>query len=393
MAQSVAEVGTRPDGAELKLGFFSYFSPARASRANLRYDAGVTPDEAIAQAKSGEIAPIYLLVGEEAYAAEQVVAAFREAVLTGGFAPFNEERLVAGEVDVGRVIAAARTLPMMAKRKLILVRSLDRWESRSTDADAPARPEADGGRVSPLDLLGEYASAPVASTCLVLVGVKIDGRRKLMTQARKGGWLVSCDPIPRGALPSFVVREARSRGHAIDSETADLLAEISGPDLSSVADALERLSLYVGTGQSITEDAIAACLIRVRQTTVWELINAVGRRDLGPALAALQDVYDPRDRGLRLIGLLAWSFRQLIKFDAASRAGAAPEEAARQAGAPPFKARELAAQVRRLPRRELERWLLLLAEADLELKGSKRPPRATLEDAIMQMCRGTAAAG
>ncbi|HEX9297125.1 MAG TPA: DNA polymerase III subunit delta [Polyangiaceae bacterium] len=353
----------------------------------------MTPDEAIAQAKSGEIAPIYLLVGEEAYAAEQVVAAFREAVLTGGFAPFNEERLVAGEVDVGRVIAAARTLPMMAKRKLILVRSLDRWESRSTDADAPARPEADGGRVSPLDLLGEYASAPVASTCLVLVGVKIDGRRKLMTQARKGGWLVSCDPIPRGALPSFVVREARSRGHAIDSETADLLAEISGPDLSSVADALERLSLYVGTGQSITEDAIAACLIRVRQTTVWELINAVGRRDLGPALAALQDVYDPRDRGLRLIGLLAWSFRQLIKFDAASRAGAAPEEAARQAGAPPFKARELAAQVRRLPRRELERWLLLLAEADLELKGSKRPPRATLEDAIMQMCRGTAAAG
>ena len=37
---------------------------------------------------------------------------------------------------------------------------------------------------------------------------------------------------------------------------------------------------------------------------------------------------------------------------------------------------------------ELERWLLLLAEADLELKGSKRPARSTVEDTIVQMCRG-----
>jgi DNA polymerase III delta subunit len=84
---------------------------------------------------------------------------------------------------------------------------------------------------------------------------------------------------------------------------------------------------------------------------------------------------------------LAWSVRQLIKFDAATRAGAGPEEAARRAGAPPFKARDLAGQLRRLSPADLERWLLLLAEADLELKGSKRPPRATIEDAIMQMCR------
>jgi DNA polymerase-3 subunit delta len=80
--------------------------------------------------------------------------------------------------------------------------------------------------------------------------------------------------------------------------------------------------------------------------------------------------------------------RQLIKFDAAIRDGASPEEAARRAGAPPFKARDLAAQMRRLSAADLERWLLLLAEADLELKGSKVPPRSVVEDALMQMCRG-----
>jgi DNA polymerase III subunit delta len=362
----------------------------------------VTPDEAIENARNGQVAPVYLVMGDEAYLAERVVATVREIVVAGGPLYLNEEKLVAGEVDVNRVISAARMLPMMAKKRFIVVRSLERWDARAQEEvseqmeelDAAAKSRTgDKGQASPLDRLADYAQNPAPSTCLVLMATKIDGRRKLMTAARKGGWLVACEPLARGALPPFILREARTRGHAIDPQIADLLAEIAGPELSSVIDALERLSLYVGEKQPLTEDAIAACLVRMRQSTVWEMINAVGRRELGPALRALEDVYDPRDRGLRLVALLAWSVRQLIKFDAALRAGATPEEAARQAGAPPFKARDLAAQMRRLSPSDLERWLLLLAEADLELKGSKRPARATVEDAIMQMCRPRARAG
>jgi DNA polymerase-3 subunit delta len=353
----------------------------------------LTPEEAIQKLSTGDIGPVYLVTGEETYSIERVVAAVRQAVVGGGPAGLNEEKLVAGEADVDRVVSGARMLPMMAKRRLIIVRSLERWDARPTDDDASRSEEPEPPRTTPLDRLAAYAESPVPTTCLVLVGSKIDGRRKLVTAARKGGWLVACEPLPRSALPAFILREARTRGHALEPEIADLLAEIAGPEVAPIADAIERLSLYVGSGQPFTEDAVAACLVRVRQSTVWEMVNAVGRRDLGAALAALNDVYDPRDRGLRLVGLLAWSVRQLIKFDAAVRAGAGPEEAARRAGAPPFKARELSTQLRRLAPADLERWVLLLAEADLELKGSKRPARATVEDALMQMCRPPARTG
>jgi len=348
----------------------------------------VTPDEVMAEVKSGQARPVYLVTGEEQYLVERVLAAIRAVVVGGGIAQFNEERFVAGETDADRVISAARTLPMMAKQRLVVVRSLERWESRAQDPDAAESEDVDTSRTGPLDRLAQYAAAPVSSACLVLTATKIHGSRKLMTLARKGGFLVLCEPLARANLPMFIVHEAKERGHPVDATVADLLAEIAGPELSSVADALERLSLYVGPGQPLTEDAIATCIIRMRQSTVWELIGAVGKRDLGPALRALEDVYDPRDRGLRLIALLAWSVRQLIKFDVAQRSGASPDEAARRAGAPPFKSRELAAQVRQLQGHELERWLLLLAEADLELKGSKRPARSTVEDTIVQMCRG-----
>jgi DNA polymerase-3 subunit delta len=343
----------------------------------------VSPEEAIRRAQNGELLPVYLVVGEERYAALQVVNTLRTVALAAGVAALNEEKLGASEVTAEHVIAAARVAPMMAPKRFVLVQSLERWDAKSGDEDGEAPPDEET-KMSPLDRIAAYAASPVPETCLVLWGTKIDGRRKIAALARKGGFLVSCEPLARGALPGWITREAKVRGHAI-------AAEIAGPDLATVADALERVSLYVGAAQPITEDAISACVIRMRQATVWELVGAVGSRKVGQALSALDDVYDARDRGLRLVGVLSWSIRQLIRFEAATRAGASPEEAAKRAGAPPFKARDLAHQIRGVRAAELERWLLVLAQTDLALKSSRRPPRAILEDAIIQMCAAPAA--
>jgi DNA polymerase-3 subunit delta len=197
---------------------------------------------------------------------------------------------------------------------------------------------------------------------------------------------VSCEPLDRASLPAFIQNEARERHAQLAPEVAELIAELAEPDLSQVADAVDRLSLFVGANGEITEEAVAECVVRLRPSTVWELVGAVGRRDLGAALAALDQVYDPADRGLRLLGVLAWSMRQLVRFDAAQRAGATLNEAAARAGAPPFKARELAAQLKGLDPADLERFILRLAELDLDLKGgSKRPPKASLEHTMMAL--------
>lgn len=348
----------------------------------------VTPEQAIRKARAGELLPVYLVVGEERLLVEQVIQEVREAALGGGAAAFNEDKLIAGEADADRVLAAARMMPMMAKRRLVLVRSVERWEGKATgdDAEADSKPASSKGGASPLDRLAEYAASPSPTTTLLLVASKLDSRRKIMTAAKKNDFLVSCEPLARGALPGWIVREAKMRGHLIPNDVASLLAQVSGPELAHIADALERLMLYVGEGAQITEEAIDACVVRTRQTTVWELIDAIGRRDLGKALASLSDVYDPRDRGLPLIALVSRSVRQLLKFESATRAGASPEEAAKMAGAPPFKARDLASQLRTLPRFELERWLTVLASTDLALKGSRRAPIAILETMVMDLC-------
>jgi DNA polymerase-3 subunit delta len=223
----------------------------------------------------------------------------------------------------------------------------------------------------------------------VLVAFKLDKRRKLYTQAKKSGFLVSCEALKRSELPGWIVDRAAITQNRISRQDADLIAELAGPDLAAVADATERVCLYVGPGRDVTELAISECVTRLRTASVWELVSAVGSRKRADSLRLLQDVYDPQDRGLKLIGVLAWAARQLIKFDQAIKDGLSPPDAAKAAGAPPFKARELAAQVRGLSPGTLQHFIEQLKATDAALKGgSRRPPQAVVEQMVLDLCSG-----
>jgi DNA polymerase-3 subunit delta len=136
------------------------------------------------------------------------------------------------------------------------------------------------------------------------------------------------------------------------------------------------------------------CVARVRTADTWALVDAVGARDLGRALRTLADAYDPRERGLPLLGALAWSIRQLARFQAALAAGERADEAARTAGVfQPHRIRELTVKARAVRPKEVERWMLVLAETDLALKSSRRAADAILEDMLTRLCGSSASRG
>lgn len=349
------------------------------------YRTAVTPDQAIAEAQRGEIRPVYLIVGEERLFADQVVAALKKKVTEGGIAGLNDDTMDAPGATVEAVLSVARTMPMMASRRWLLTRNIESW-----DAQKEKKSDPKAKTTNPLDALLAYVEKADPSTVLVLVSAKLDKRRKLYTAAKKDGWLVSCETPQRSELPGWIIEQTEAKGSQISRNVADLVAELAGPELSGVADAIERLCLYVGEGKAITEEAVSECVVRLRTASVWELVSAVGRRDAGESLRLLEDVYDPTDRGLRLIGVLGWATRQLIRFDHATKTGMNSSDAAKAAGAPPFKARELSEQLRKMPQGALPRWLDSLRDADVALKGgSKRPPKAIMEQMLLDLCRAT----
>jgi DNA polymerase-3 subunit delta len=332
----------------------------------------------IRQARLGKVdEPVHVLVGTETFLIEQCIVLLRRITLGGDDTGFNADVFHGRGLKVQSLLSAARTLPMFAPRRFVLLRdAMDAGED--------------------LDELLPYLENPAPSTCLVLTAEKLDGRSRFAKAVKKLDQIVEAAPLRPAAVRSFVVDEARHRGHDLAPGAAAALADTIGTDLAAMDDALERLSLYVGPGQAIDQAAVEACIARVRVESIWALVDAVSARDDRTALRATASLLADREAPLRILSLIARQLRMVARMREALASGLKPPEAAQAAGAPPFKASELAQAARRFNYDDLKLAFEVLADADLQMKGgltgNKVPAERLLEGAIMQLCRPTAGA-
>lgn len=322
----------------------------------------------IDRAARGERPLVSLIVGGERLFMDRAVAALRKASVGSGDA-WNEDVFQGKTTSAGRILDAARTLPMLGGTRFVLVRAADELADKELDA-----------------LVG-YLNAPIDTTCLVLTAEKLDGRSRFAKAAKQLGYFVDAQPLRQNQMRDFFQREAQRRQLKLRDDAAAALVDSLGTDLSAADDALERLSLYVGPGEPITLEAVEACVSRVRVDTIWALVDAVGLRDRRAALKAASSLLRDREPPLRILAMISRQIRIVARMRDALASGMSPQEATAAAGAPPFKARELGTAARRFGPEELSRAFRVLAEADLLQKGGKTPPAIALENTILALTR------
>lgn len=331
-------------------------------------------DELIRGANNGEVPAAVVLTGAERFLCDRAMQALRAATVDEGMAGFNEDLFIGKQVTGKQIIAAARTLPMMSRRRFVLVR-----EAEQLSADAQAE-------------LAEYLHAPSPETCLVLMSDKLPPRSKLVTAAKTLGLLAEAKELKGGAARQFAEAEARTRGHKLEPDAAAALMDAIGTDLSQLDDALERLSLYVGEAAPITLAAVEACVVRIRTESIWTLVDAVSQQNARKAMAAATSLLADRQSPLSILALVARQLRQVAKMREALSRGLGAPEAAKEAGTPPFKAAAMADAARRFSGPTLTHAFQAIAHADQAMKGSKVPADRVLEETLLTLCTRPGAA-
>ena len=329
----------------------------------------MTVEQLIERAKRGELPPVSVLVGSERFWIERAVQVLRAAVLKDGVAGFNDDLFQGQGLSAATVLSAARTLPMMASRRFVLVRGVEAMATAEQDK------------------LAGYLREPSPEACVVLVFAKLDGRTKLARAARESRCWFDAESPKLGQVSQLAQREARERGHELTAAGAAFLADAVGTDLSALDDAVERLSLFVGSENPIDEEHVAQCVTHARSDSIWSLVDAVGARKADVALGAAASLLAEREPPLRILALIARQFRVLAKMRGALGRGLRPQEAAQAAGAPPFKAQELSRLCRDFDEPSLARAFEVLAATDLALKGSRVAGARVLERALVELCR------
>jgi DNA polymerase III subunit delta len=308
----------------------------------------------------GDIDPVYLLVGDEPLLGQRIVAALIEQVVTPATRAFNLDVFEAKAAGATAVINAARTVPMLGKRRLVIVRDVDGLGAEGLAALAP------------------YLADPSPHTVLVLSCLKVDGRLKFFQLARKQRMLHVLE-APRQLVP-WIREEAQRRGARLEPDAARRLADVVGGDLGRLASSLEQLSLYVGDDRAIAAADVDELVAETRERNVFELTNAVGQGDRERALRAVARLAEQRESAVGVAMMLARHVRQLALakelVDARTPDAALPG----LLGAPPFAVDRLLAQARRFTLARLLRALRLVAKADVDLKG---PVKGALGERIV----------
>jgi DNA polymerase III subunit delta len=260
---------------------------------------------------------------------------------------FNYD-VVEGKPNGTRIVSLAQTLPMMAQRRLVLVRDL---------ALLPA---------DDAEPLIEYFARPNPSTVLVALASKLDKRLKVFAAASKKGFLHVLD-APRQLVP-WVRAEAQAHGVKIDPAAVGRLIDTVGDDLSRLAVAVEQLGLYA-QGRPVTADDVDELIADTRERSVFELTDAIGAADRTRALAAVASLCDQRESAVGVVVMLARHVRQLSLLHALRAQGAPRNEWPSKIGVPPFVVDKLLAQARSYTPGALASATRQLAQADRALKG------------------------
>lgn len=310
-----------------------------------------------------EILPIYALVSEQPALLHDAAVRLRDLVVT--VAPdFNRDAFNGGEAAIERVLEAARTLPMMAPRRFVTLVDMDRL-----------KPEA-------LAALVAYIAAPCPTTVVCLMARKLDQRTKIAHALSAAKALFTLDPPGPRELPDWIASRVADRGGHIARDAAALLADWVGGEVGSLDRTIDLLLLYTN-GAAIDVDAVETVAVPIRSRSVFELTDAIGRRDLAQALLLLRGMAAHDEPALRILALIARQFRLLLQ----ARSGASAAEFR----LPPHVASALQDQARGYDVAELAGALVACAAADLRIKSSRQNPILALEHLVTSVVERTKA--
>jgi DNA polymerase III subunit delta len=296
----------------------------------------------------GAPAPVHVLCTPEPLLLERRLAEIRDAAVPEAARGLNHDVLEGRGATADRILGAARTLPMMAERRLVVVR----------DVGAVAAAE--------LASLVPYLEDPNPSTVLVFTAAKVDRRVKFYALAKKLGYLEELE-APRN-LGAWVRDEVARRELAVRPDAQRRLVEVVGKDLARLSLALDQLALYAGD-RPATADDVDDLIAETRERTVFELTDAIGAGDARRTQVALAALFDQRQSAIGVLVMLGRHMRQLGLYHAGLAERLPKGELARVIGVPPFVVDKLGDQARRYQPEAVQRAIGRISEADRALKG------------------------
>ena len=224
----------------------------------------VSFDSIMRDLKARKFAPVYYLMGDEAYYIDQIADYIAEHALQPEERDFNQTVLFGSDVTASQIADTARRYPMMSERQVLIVK-----EAQNIKQTEP---------------LEKYFNAPMASTILVMChkNGSIDGKKKNYLKAiQAAGVLFESKKLKDRELPGFIERYLGAKEVKIDPKSTQMIADNIGADLSRLTSELEKVILALPKENRVVTPQIVEDQIGVsKECNGFELRDAIVNRNV-----------------------------------------------------------------------------------------------------------------
>lgn len=195
-----------------------------------------THDDLLRALGRSELAPVYYLHGTEDVLKDEATRAIIDQALAPHERDFNLDQRSASQLDPETLHALVNTLPMLASRRVVVIREVEAWKKKAAQRE----------------VLGRYLDNPSADTVLVLV-------ESAPSEEKQRGYTPDADIAARSCAVDFAPLEparvarwlgfhARRLGITFGAGAAEHLASAAGYDLAALRPELEKLSTLADAG-------------------------------------------------------------------------------------------------------------------------------------------------
>jgi DNA polymerase-3 subunit delta len=356
--------------------------------------------------------PGYVLAGDEAFLYQRCRTGVLATLAPPDQRDFCLHDLDLAETPIFDILDQAQTPSLMAPFQVFFVRNLKTLYARGSKKAEFEAIDAYFRRANPQAVLLFVADHLSIPTDLRRMDLQ-DKERYERIRETLGDWcgLVELARVEEADAVRWLAEEAQTRGVAIETEAARELADALGADMMLIASEFEKLSLYaqgkllriaqapiLSPGFSpiplpnITLGDVETMVLAAKQRSLYELTDAISRRDRPAALLLLHGLLNASDGGedaaIGHLYMLARTFRQmLVILEKNVRDSRAIWSVLWQGfRMQPFAADDLIRQARRYKSRsDLTRALRQIARADLEIRSSPPDKRLVLERLVLAL--------
>ncbi len=252
--------------------------------------AVLSPEQFLGRLAKQPLAPAYLFLGPEGYYRRLCKAALVERALPADARADGVTQVDLEETNVSNVLDDARSLSLFASDRVIWVTSAELALPRRMSAND----DEEGASAAGDSPLPSYLKNPTAGTVLVFECSRYDfsgdDRPKLERVQKYYAPLpvtVEFRPLTPESSRFLAQDLAKKSGVKLAGAELALLLDAVAGDANRLQTEIEKLALFVGRDRPVTTDDLRSLVPNAAQSTIFSLVNALGKGDRVNALRSL----------------------------------------------------------------------------------------------------------